>query len=122
MRKACSTMFTMVGSSGRGIDQTHGRLHGERMAAFLDDTGAFAVILADDNQRPALNAGRRQVRQTVRGDIGADNRLPGYRTTQGVIDGGRQHGRRRGFVGAYFEMNAQFIEDGLGIGQNVHKM
>ena len=62
---------------GARVDQPQRRLHRERVRALLDDAGALAVVLADDDERAALHAGRGEVGQRVGGDVGADDRLPG---------------------------------------------
>ena len=55
------------------------RFHRKGMAAFLHDAGAFAVILAHDDQRAAGDARGGQVRQRVRGHVDPDRALEGAR-------------------------------------------
>ena len=62
---------------GARVEQPDLDLHGEGMAALLHDRGAFAIILADDDQRAAGDAARGEIGQRVGGDIGADRRLEG---------------------------------------------
>ena len=52
---------------------------------------ALAVVFPDHDQRAAQDAGRREVRQRIGGDVGADDRLPGHRTADRVIDRRGQH-------------------------------
>ena len=72
---ACSTLrtgesrarpcATMSPRSGRGSSSSIVRLQRIGVGALLDHAGAFAVVLADHDQRAALDAGRRKVRQRV---------------------------------------------------------
>ena len=54
------------------IEQPDLRLHREGVAALLHDGGAFAVILADDDERAALHAAGGEIGERVGGDVGAD--------------------------------------------------
>ena len=58
---------SMVIEAGGSEDQA--------MGALLHDRGAFAVILADNDQRPAVDARRREVRQRIRRDVDPDRAL-----------------------------------------------
>ena len=108
---------------GTGIHQPGRALHRERMGAFLDDAGALAVILAEDDQRAADDARRSHVGQRVGRDVGADRRLPRDRAPDRVVDRRRQHRRRRGLVGADLGMDAELGHQPLGIGgQHVHQV
>ena len=111
-----------AGQIGPRVKQPDLRLHGKRMAALLHDGGALAVVLADDDQRTAGDATRGQVGQCIRGHIGADGRFPGDRATDRVHDRGRQGRCCRGLAGAGLEMNPEFLQDGLGIGQHIHQV
>ena len=108
---------------GAGVHQPGRALHGEGVGALLDDARALAVILAENDQRAADDAGGRDVRQRIGRDIGADRRLPGDRAPDRVVDRGREHRRRGGLVGADLGMDAELGHQPLGIGgQNIHQM
>ena len=81
------------------IEQPDLRLHGEGVRALLHDRGAFAVVLADDDQRAAGDAARGKVGQGVGGDIGADGRLEGDRAADRIHHRGGERGCRRRFRG-----------------------
>ncbi len=104
------------------IEQPHLRLHRKRVRALLHDAGAFAVVLADDDQRAARHPAGGEVRQGVGGDVGADRRLERHRAAQRIIHGGGERGGGGRFDGAVFEMDAEFVEDVVGVGQHVHQM
>ncbi len=57
---------------GPRVHQPGLRFHREGIGAFLDDGRAVAVILAQDHQRAAGHPCRTQVRDGIRGHIGAD--------------------------------------------------
>ena len=108
---------------GPGVEERHGAFEGERVGALLDDAGALAVVLADDDQGTADDADRGDRRQRVRRDVGADHRLPGHGAAHRVVDRGRQHGRRRRFAGRRFEVDAELVEDVLlGVGEHVENV
>ena len=104
------------------VEQPHLRLHRECMAALLHDAGAFAVVFADDDQRAARHARRREVGQGVGGHVGADGRLPRRRATHRVVHRGRQRRRCAGLARRRFEVHAELIEDRLRVGQHVHQV
>ena len=70
--KPFSTALTIDGRFGPRVEQPDLRLHREGVAALLHDRGAFAVVLADDDQRAAGDAARGEVGERVGGDVGAD--------------------------------------------------
>ena len=111
-----------AGQVGPRVQQPDLRLHRKRMAALLHDGGALAIVLADDDQRPASDPTRGQVGQGIRSHIGADGRLPGDRATDRVHDRGRQGGGGRGLAGAGLKMNPQLLQNRLGIGQHIHQV
>ncbi len=104
---------------GPGVEQPHLGFHGEGVGAFLHDGRAFTVVLPDDDERAALDPGGSDVSQGIRGHVGADGGFPGHRAAQRVIDGGGQHGGRRGLAGGLFEVYVQFFQDLSGIGKDV---
>src|SRR3546814_925208 len=69
------------------------------MCTLLHDGGALAVILADDHQRAAGDAARRDVGKRIRRHVGANHRLPCDGTAQRIIDGSREHGCSSGLAG-----------------------
>ena len=97
---------------GPRVEQPHRGFQRIGVGALLDDARALAVILADDDQRAADHAGGGEVGQRVGGDVGADDRLPGHRAAQRIIDRGAEHGGGGGFVGAGLDMHAEFGELG----------
>jgi len=74
------------------IEQPHRAFHGVGVGALLDHARAFAVVLAQDDERAANDAGRSQVRQRIGRHIGADDRLPGHGAAQRIVNRGAQHG------------------------------
>src|SRR6202166_1386283 len=92
------------------------------MGPLLHDARAFAVILSENDERPALHARRGEVGQRVGGNVRTDGRLPGHRATQRIVNRRRQHCGRRRLRCAGFEMNSELIENAFGVGQNVHEM
>ena len=75
------------------IEQPDLRFHGEGVRALLHDRGAFAVILADDDQRAAGDAAGGEIGDRIGGDIDADRRFEGDRAADRIIDRGREHRR-----------------------------
>ncbi len=104
------------------VEQPDRGFHREGMAALLDDAGALAVILADDDQRAAEDTGRGEVGERVGGDVGADDRLPGHGAAQRIVDRRTEHGGGRGLVGAGLKMDAEAAHDVLGLDQHVEQM
>ena len=90
-RKCVLDQIDHVGQLGPWVQQQQRALGRIGVGALLNHAGAFAVVLADDDQRATDHARRCQVRQRVGRDIGADDRLPGHRTTQRVVDRRAQH-------------------------------
>ena len=74
------------------VHQPQRRFHRVSMGAFLDDARALAIVLADDDERAAHHAGRRQIGQCVGCNIGADNRFPRHGTTDRIHDRRAKHG------------------------------
>ena len=110
------------GEVGARIEKPHLRLHRKGVAALLNDAGALAIVLAEDDQDAALDAGRGEVGEGVGGDIGADGRFPDRRAAHGIVDRGAAQGRGRGLIGATLEMNAEVSQNVPGIGKHVHQM
>ncbi len=104
------------------VEQPHLRLHRERMAALLHDRGAFAVVFADDDERPAGHAPGGQVGQRVGGHVGAHRGLEGHRAAQRIVDRCGERCRRGGLAGAVLEADAVLGQDVLRIGQHVHQV
>ncbi len=93
-------MRTMLGRFGRGSSSHICDFIAKAWRALLHDAGAFAVILADDDQRAAGHAAGSQVGKRVGGDVGADGGLERDRAAQRIVDRRRQRRRRRCFRGA----------------------
>ena len=104
------------------IEQPDLRFHREGVAALLHDRGAFAVILADDDQRAAGDAAGGEIGERIGGDIGADRRLEGRGAAQRIVDRGGERGGGGGLVGARLEADAELLQDVVGVGQHVDKM
>ena len=100
---------------GPRIEQPDRGLHRIGVGALLNDARALAVILAEHDERAADDAGRGEIRQCVRGHVGADDRFPGHRAAQRIIDRGAQHRGGRGLIGAGFDVNAEIGQQILGI-------
>ena len=107
---------------GPRIEQPHLRLHRERVRALLHDAGALAVVFADDQHRAAGDAARGQVGQRIGRDVGADRGLERDRTAQRIVDRGGQRGGGGGLRRAVLEVDAEFLEDVVGVGQHVHQV
>ena len=110
------------GQVGARIEQPDLRLHREGVAALLHDRGAFAVILADDDERAAGDAAGREVGERVGGDIGADRRLEGGGAAQRIIDRGGERRGGGGLVGARLEADAELLQNVVGVGQHVDQV
>jgi len=66
-----STIFC----SRDAIHQPDLRFHGDRVAAFLNDTRTLAVVLTDDNERTTHHAGRRKIGERIGSHVGSNDRL-----------------------------------------------
>ena len=104
------------------IEQPQLRLHRERVAALLHDRRAFAVILADHDQRAARHPAGGEVGKRVGRDVGADRRFERDRAAQRIVDRRRQHRRRRRFGRRTLEMHAEFVQRLLRVRQHVHQV
>ena len=107
---------------GTRVDQPDRGFHRVGIRALLDDARAFAVVLAQDDHHPADHARGGEVRQRVGGHVGADDRLPGHRAAQRIVDRGAQHGGGRRLVGAGLQMHAEVADDVLGVDQHVEQV
>ena len=107
---------------GARIEEPDLRLHRIGVAALLHDRGAFAVILADDDQRAAGDAAGREIGQRVGRDIGAGGRFPGHRAAHRIHDRSRERRRGGRLRGRRLEMHAELVHHVLGVGQHVHQM
>ncbi len=90
------------------------------MGAFLHNGRAFAVVFTHNDQSATGYTARGEVGQGVGGHVGAYGGFPGYGPANGVHHGSRQRGGGRGFRGASFEVDVEFFEDILRVGQHVH--
>ena len=95
-----------------GVEQPELRFHREGMGAFLHDRGAFAVVLADDHQRAAGDAGGGEIGQRVGGDVDPHRALERHRPPDRVMDRRGQHRGGGGFVGVGLEPHPQFAPAG----------
>ncbi len=107
---------------GPRVHEPHRRLHGEGVRALLDDRGALAVILADDDDGAALDAGRGEVRERVRRDVGANRRFPHGRAAHRIVDRGGEHRGGARLVGGRREMDAELVQERLRVAQHVHQV
>jgi hypothetical protein len=107
---------------GPRIDEPDRGLHRVGVGPLLDHARAFAVILAEHDQGAANDARRSEIRQRIGGDIGPDDRFPGHRTTQRIIDRGAEHGRGGGLVGAGLDVHAKLGEQVLGFNHDIQQM
>ena len=104
------------------VEQPHLALHGEGVAPLLHDRRAFAVILAQDDERAAFHAAGCEIGERVGCDVDADRRLEGHGAADRVVDRGcerRCGGRLRR---ARFEVHAEIAHDVLRIREHVHQM
>ena len=108
--KPCSTMSTMVARFGRGSSSHISDFMREGVAALLRHHAAFAVVLAQHDQRAAHDAGAREVGERVGGDVGADDRFPGHRAARRVVDRGAEHRRGGGLAGAGLDVHAELVQ------------
>ena len=104
------------------VEQPDLRFHGEGVRALLHDGGAFAIILADDDQGAALDPAGRDIGQRVRRHIRPHHGFPDHGATQRIIDRGGQHGGGSGFAGAGLEMHAGLLQQFIGVAEHVHQM
>ena len=104
------------------IEQPHLRFHRKRMDALLHDRGAFAVVLADDDQRAAGDAARGEVGQRVGGDVGADRGLEGHRAAQRIVHRSGEGGGGGRLARRVLEVDAEPFQDLVGVGQHVHQV
>ncbi len=118
----CSTARTIDGRFGPRIEQPHLRLHGEGVRALLHDAGAVAIIFADDDQRAAGDAAGGEIRESVGGDVGADGGFESDGAAQRIVDGSGERGGGGGFGSAVLEVDAEFFEDVVGVGEDVHQV
>ena len=107
---------------GPRVEEQQRRLEREGERALLNHACAFAVILADDDQRAAGHAGRGKVRKRVRRNVGADDRFPRHRAAERIVDRGAQHRRGRGLVGAGFDLHAELGQVVLRLDQDVEQV
>ena len=110
------------GQVGPRIEQPQGRFQRIGVAALLDDRGALAVILAQDDHGAAGHADRAEVGERVRGDVRPDRRFPGHQAADRILDRRAEHGGRARLVGADLQMDAVFVHDVLGVVQHVDQM
>ena len=95
---------------GTRVEEPDLRLHRERMAALLHDRGAFAVVLADDDERAAGDPARRQVGEGIGRHVGADGGLERGGPAQRIVDRGSERRGRRRLVRARLEPHAQVLQ------------
>jgi hypothetical protein len=107
---------------GPRVDEPDRGFHCVGVGAFLDHARTFAVVLAEYDQGAADDARRSEVRQSVGCDVGADDRFPGHRAAQRIIDRGAEHGRGRRLVGAGLDVHAKLGEQVLGFDHDVQEM
>ena len=104
------------------IEQPHLRLHREGVGALLHDAGALAIVLAEHDQGTARDACRGEIRERIRGDVGADRGLPGHRAADRVVDGRGEHRRGGRLARARFEAHAELVEDPARVRKHVHQV
>ena len=104
------------------VEQPDLRFHRERMRALLHDRGAFAVILADDDERAAGDAAGGKIGDGVGGHVDADRRLERHRAADRIMHRGGKRRRGGGFRSRVLEMHAELVEHVLGVGEHIHQM
>jgi hypothetical protein len=104
------------------VEQPDLRLHREGVRALLHDARSFAVVFADDEQRAAGDAARRQVGERVGRHVRADGGLERDGAAQRIVDRRGQRRRRRRLRRAVLEVHAQLGEHVAGVGQHVHQV
>jgi hypothetical protein len=92
------------------------------MAALLHDRGALAVILADDDECTAGDPAGCEIGERIRCHVRADRRLEGGGPAQRVVDRSRERCGGGSLVGARLEPDPEFVEDLIGVGENVEEM
>ena len=107
---------------GARVEQPHRGFQRIGIGALLDHAGALAVVLAQDDHHPADHARRSEVRQRVGRHVGADDRFPGHRAAQRIVDRGAEHRRRRRLVGAGLQMHPEVADDVLRVDQHVEQV
>ena len=107
---------------GARVEQPHRGFQRIGVGTLLDDAGAFAIVLTQDDHGAADDAGRREVRQGIGSDVGADDRFPGHCAAQRIVDRCAEHGGGGRFVRAGLQMHAQIGHDVFGVDQNVEQM
>ncbi len=92
------------------------------MRPLLHDARAFAIVLAEDDERSPLHSRRGEIRERIGRHVRSNCRLPGDRTPQRIVDRRREHrsGSRLGSAG--LEVHPELLEDGLGVGEHIHEM
>jgi hypothetical protein len=90
------------------------------VAALLDDGGALAVVLAQDDDGAALHAGGGEVRQGIGGHVGANRGLESHGAAHRIVDRGAEHGGSPGLVGVGLDVHAKLVEDVARVVQHVH--
>ena len=104
------------------VEQPDLRLHGVGMGPLLHDRGAFAIVFADDDQRPAGDAAGGEVGDRVGGNVDSDRGFEGDRAADRIMHRGGEHGRGRGLRRRILEVHAEVIEHVFGVGEHVHEV
>ena len=104
------------------VEQPDLRLHRVGVRALLHDRGAFAIVLADDDQRPAGDAAGGEIGDRVGSDVDPDRGFEGDRAADRIVHRGGEHGRGRGLRRRVLEVHAEVVEHVLGVGQHVHQV
>ena len=104
------------------IEQPDLRLHRERVHALLHDRGAFAIVLADDDHRAAGDAAGGEIGERVGRHIDADDRFERHGAAQRIVHRGRERRGGGRLAGAVLEMDAELLEDVVGVGEHVHQV
>jgi len=107
---------------GARIEQPDRGLHRIGVGALLNDARAFAIVLTEHDQGAANDARRSEVRQSVSRDIGADDRFPGHRAAQRIIDRSAEHGGSGGLVSTGLDVHAKLGEEVLGLDHDIQQM
>src|SRR3546814_15195779 len=75
-----------------------------------------------DDEGAARNAARGDVRKSIGGHIGADDRLPGDSAAQRIIDRSREHRGGGCFRGACLDVDIEAFEKGVRVGEHIHEV